>query len=123
MVNTAGSRVIFISGIIQKTLPNVGRIVVSGLTVDLTETMWNGITWPLVGNTVEVTGTQPVPHGLILATHMSFGRAGTNVTSDTGVESNGSSGGGVSSDGISGTARRRATPALYPRQIYAVGNQ
>ena len=50
----AGSTVVFISGIIQKISPNVGRIIVSGLTVDLTATMWNGIVWPSVGSRVEV---------------------------------------------------------------------
>jgi hypothetical protein len=100
----AGSTVVFISGTIQKTLPNVGRIVVSGLTVDLTGTMWNGIVWPSLGSRVEVTGTQPIPRGLILATHVNFGKVRTNGISDTGAGSNGING-GVSSDGISGTGR------------------
>ena len=42
----AGSTLVFMSGMIQKVLPSVGRVVVSGLTVDLTGTMWKGTGGP-----------------------------------------------------------------------------
>src|SRR5438270_9519355 len=44
-----GATLIFISGIVQKAAPSVGRVVVGGVTIDLTSVMSQGMFSPTVG--------------------------------------------------------------------------
>src|SRR5882762_799724 len=49
-----GATSIFISGTVQKAEPSVGRVMVSGVTVDLTSVMSHGMLSPTVGTKLQV---------------------------------------------------------------------
>ena len=63
----AGATPVFMTGTVQKVQTSIGRAVVSGITVDLTALMSQGPVTPAVGSTVEISGTQPVNNGLLVA--------------------------------------------------------
>ena len=87
-----GATSIFVSGTVQRAEPALGRVVVSGVTVDLTSAMSRGMFSPAVGSRLAISGTQPVSRGLVLV-----GIAGT------GTSANGIAGTGTSANGIAGT--------------------
>src|SRR5436853_68851 len=61
-----GATSIFVSGTVQRAEPALGRVVVSGVTVDLTSAMSYGVFSPAVGSKLAISGTQPVSRGLVL---------------------------------------------------------
>ena len=87
-----GATSIFISGTVQRAEPSVGRVVVSGVTVDLTSVMSYGMFSPTVGTKLQLTGVQPLSGGLVVVNGISGG----------GAEALGISGGGLGINGISG---------------------
>jgi len=107
-----GATSIFISGTVQRAEPSVGRVVVSGVTVDLTSVMSHGMFSPTVGTKLQLTGVQPLSGGLVVVNGISGGGAealgisggglGTNGISGGGLGTNGISGGGLGTNGISG---------------------
>jgi hypothetical protein len=86
-----GATSVLISGSVQRAEPSVGRVVVSGVTVDLTSVMSHGMFSPTVGTKLQLTGVQPVSGGLVVVNGISGG----------GAEALGISGGGAPM-GISG---------------------
>ena len=88
-----GSTSIFLSGTVQRAESSVGRVVVGGVTVDLTPVMSHGMLSPSVGTNLQLRGIQPVSGGLVVVNGISGGG---------GVIPNGISGGGVHTHGISG---------------------
>src|SRR6266446_6102041 len=68
-----GATAIFISGTVQKAEPSVGRVVVSGVTVDLTSVMSYGMLSPTVGTKLQLTGIQPLNGGLVVVDGISGG--------------------------------------------------
>ena len=100
-----GATPVFISGVVQQSQPSIGRVVVDGLTVDLTSLMSHGSVSPALGSKLDINGTQPVSHGVIVATGLAkvVGQStATSGISGGGYSSAGISGGGYSSTGISG---------------------
>src|SRR5947207_2451644 len=105
-----GATSIFVSGTVQRAEPAVGRVVVSGVTVDLTSAMSHGMFSPAVGSKLAISGTQPVSRGLVLVSDTgasAIGIAGTGTSvggiAGTGTSVNGIAGTGASVDGIAGT--------------------
>ena len=73
----AGATSVYMVGTVQKVQASIGRAVVSGITVDLTPLMSEGAVTPAVGSTVEISGTQPVNSGLLVAAGITgSGKAG-----------------------------------------------
>ncbi len=100
-----GATAIFISGTVQESEPSVGRVVVSGVTVDLTSVMSHGMFSPSVGTKLQLTGIQPLNGGLVVVNGISGGGApAINGISGGGAPAiNGISGGGAPAiNGISG---------------------
>jgi hypothetical protein len=101
-----GATSIFITGTVERAEPSVGRIVVNGVTVDLTPAMSHGTVAPDVGSRLALSGTQPVSHGVVLmerasavgASNSGISRVGVNGIAGVGV--NGIAGVGV--NGIAG---------------------
>src|SRR5437763_16057358 len=71
-----GASSIFLFGTVRKAEPSLGRVVVNGVTVDLTPVMSQGTLSPAVGTELTISGTQPVSLGLVLVTSVR-GIAGT----------------------------------------------
>src|SRR5256886_9938055 len=95
-----GATSIFVSGTVQRAEPALGRVVVSGVTVDLTSAMSYGMFSPAVGSKLAVSGTQPVSRGLVLVIGT---RASVQGIAGTGSSVNGIAGTGSSVGGIAGT--------------------
>jgi hypothetical protein len=93
-----GATSIFITGKVERAEPSVGRIVVNGITVDLTPAMSHGTVSADVGSQFAVSGTQPVSHGVVL-----MERASAVGASNRGISRIGLNGiGGVGLNGIGG---------------------
>jgi hypothetical protein len=93
-----GATPIYITGTVERAEPSVGRIVVNGIAVDLTPAMSDGMVSPGVGSQLEVSGTQPVSHGVVL-----MERASAVGASNRGISRIGVTGiGGVGLNGIGG---------------------
>ena len=95
-----GATSIFVSGTVQRAEPALGRVVVSGVTVDLTSAMSYGMFSPAVGSKLAISGTQPVSRGLVL---VSGTPASVQGIAGTGTAVNGIAGTGTSVNGIAGT--------------------
>ncbi len=95
-----GATSIFVSGTVQRAEPALGRVVVSGVTVDLTSAMSYGMFSPAVGSKLAISGTQPVSRGLVL---VSGTRASVQGIAGTGTVVNGIAGTGTAVNGIAGT--------------------
>ena len=98
----AGASLVYLSGIVQKVEPSVGRAVVNGVSIDLTPMMVNQEISPSIGSKLQVLGVQPVGHGVVLVNGISGGGAAANGISGGGAAANGISGGGAAANGISG---------------------
>ncbi len=99
----AGATPIFLAGIVQKAQPNIGRVEVSGITVDLTSAMAHGVLSPAVGSKLAISGTQPVNHGLVVVDGISGSGAAVSGISGSGGSLGGISGSGGRVNGISGS--------------------
>jgi hypothetical protein len=88
-----GSTSIFLFGTVQRVEPSLGRVVINGVTVDLTPLMSYGMLSPAVGSKMAVSGTQPLNGGRLLV----------NGISGSGASANGISGSGANANGISGS--------------------
>ena len=97
-----GATSIFLSGTVQRAESSVGRVVVGGVTVDLTPVMSHGMLSPTVGTNLQLRGIQPVSGGLVVVNGISGGGVNTNGISGGGLNANGISGGGLNANGISG---------------------
>ena len=98
----AGATPVLVSGTVQKVQPSIGRAVVSGITVDLTALMSRGSVTPAVGSTVQISGTQPVNGGVLVADGITGGGLSANGITGGGLSANGITGGGLSANGITG---------------------
>src|SRR6267143_6919025 len=81
-----GATSIFVSGTVQRAEPALGRVVVNGVTVDLTSGMSHGMWSPAVGSRLAISGTQPVSRGLVL---VSGSRGSVQGIAGTGAAVNG----------------------------------
>ncbi|HEX4388958.1 MAG TPA: hypothetical protein VH109_10065, partial [Steroidobacteraceae bacterium] len=97
----AGASPIFISGMVQRSEPSIGRVVINGVVVDMTPAMSSGALSAEVGSKMAISGTQPVARGLVLLNGISG--TGSSVSGISGTGLNGISGTGASVSGISGT--------------------
>ena len=98
-----GATPVFVSGTVQQVQPSIGRAVVSGITVDLTALMSTGAVTPAVGSKVEISGTQPVNSGLLVADGISGSGKVMAGISGSGLAMAGISGSGKATAGISGS--------------------
>ncbi len=98
----AGATNVLLSGKVQKADSSIGVATVGGLRVDLTGLMSSNFTLPGIGARVQVSGTQPNQHGVVLAQGISGGGFSSAGISGGGITSKGISGGGFSAAGISG---------------------
>jgi hypothetical protein len=98
-----GSTSVYLVGVVQKVQSSVGRVVVNGLTVDLTPAMAQGAAVPTVGSEFRILGTQPVGRGTVMANGISGSGLVANGISGSGLSLNGISGSGLSVNGISGS--------------------
>src|SRR5213082_1084671 len=85
-----GATAIYLFGTVQRAEPSLGRVVINGVTVDLTPLMSYGMLSPTVGSQVAVSGTQPVSGGRLLV----------NGISGSGTSVNGISGSGTATDAV-----------------------
>ena len=99
-VYVPGATSIFVSGTVQRAEPTLGRVVVNGVTVDLTSAMSYGMLSPAVGSRLAISGTQPVSRGLVL---VSGTRGSVQGIAGTGAAVNGIAGTGAAINGIAGT--------------------
>ncbi len=84
-----GASSVFLSGKVQSAEPSLGRVVINGVSVDLTSIMSYGMFSPAVGDTLAVSGIQPVIRGRLVVSGVSAGGiAGTGVhgIAGTGLE-------------------------------------
>ena len=94
-----GATPIYVEGTVQKVQPSIGRATINGLNVDLTALMAHGAVSPTVGSKLQITGTQPVNNGLVVA----IGLTADGISGGGKVVANGISGGGKAvANGISG---------------------
>ena len=102
---TAGATTIYLSGTVQQAEPSIGRVVVNGVSVDLTAAMSVGTLSPDVGSRMSIRGTQPVSRGLVLVDGIvGTGSSGIVGTGHSGIVGTGSSGiVGTGRSGIVGT--------------------
>src|SRR6266550_2899622 len=98
-----GATSIFLFGTVEKAEPSLGRVVINGVTVDLTPLMSYGMLSPAVGSKVAVSGTQPVSGGRLLVNGISGSGSTVNGISGSGSTVNGISGSGSTVNGISGS--------------------
>src|SRR5467141_620745 len=98
-----GATSIFVSGTVQRAEPALGRVVVNGVTVDLTSRMSYGMWSPAVGSKLAISGTQPVSRGLVLVNGIAGTGAAVNGIAGTGAAVNGIAGTGAKVNGIAGT--------------------
>ena len=103
-----GATPVFVSGTVQQVQPSIGRAVVSGITVDLTALMSTGAVTPAVGSKVEISGTQPVNNGLLVAAGISGSGKAMAGISGSGKAMAGISGSGTAMAGISGSGTAMA---------------
>ena len=104
-----GATPVFVSGTVQQVQPSIGRAVVSGITVDLTALMSTGAVTPAVGSKVEISGTQPVNNGLLVAAGISGSGKAMAGISGSGKAMAGISGSGkIVAAGISGSGKAMA---------------
>ena len=101
-----GATPIFLSGVVQKAEPTIGRVVLNGVRVDLTPAMSHGTLAPTLGTKLSVAGIQPVSHGTVLVNGISGSGAGTSGISGSGAGTSGISGSGAGTSGISGSGAR-----------------
>jgi hypothetical protein len=99
-VYVPGATSIFISGTVQRAEHALGRVVVNGVTVDLTSAMSYGMLSPAIGSKLAISGTQPVNRGLVL---VSGTRGSVQGIAGTGSAVNGIAGTGSAVNGIAGT--------------------
>ncbi len=104
---TAGASGIFLSGTVERSDPSVGRVVLNGVSVDLTGAMTSQTMSPLVGSKLTVRGTQPVGHGIVVTEGIAgtgtSGIAGTGTSGIAGTGTSGIAGTGTAARGIAGT--------------------
>ncbi len=100
-----GATSIFVSGTVQRAEPALGRVVVNGVTVDLTSAMSYGMLSPAVGSKLAISGIQPVGRGTVLVSGIAgTGGAKVNGIAGTGAAVSGIAGtGGAKVNGIAGT--------------------
>ncbi len=100
----AGSTPVYLSGVVERMNSSLGRVLISGVTVDLTPLMFSGSVALAVGSKVEVEGTQPTAGGAILASGVSGGGLTSKLATNSvgSVTSSGVSGGGLNASGVSG---------------------
>jgi len=101
-----GATSIFVSGTVQRAEPALGRVVVNGVTVDLTSGMSHGMWSPAVGSRLAISGTQPVSRGLVLVNGIAGTGAAVNGIAGTGGALNGIAGTGGALNGIAGTGAK-----------------
>src|SRR2546423_11255994 len=66
-----GATSIFLFGTVERAEPSLGRVVINGVTVDLTPLMSYGMLSPAVGGNVAVFGSKPVSGGPIMVNGIS----------------------------------------------------
>jgi len=98
-----GASPIYLSGTVQKAEPSLGRVVVNGVTVDLTTIMSYGTVSLDVGSKVAVSGTQPVSGGRVLVSGLTGSGVTTNAITGSGVTTNAITGSGVTTNAITGS--------------------
>jgi len=98
-----GASAIFINGVVQQAQSALGRVVLNGLTVDLTAAMSHGTVAPALGSKLAIYGTQPVSRGLVLVNGIAGTGADVNGIAGTGSGVSGIAGTGSSVSGIAGT--------------------
>ena len=89
-----GATSIFLFGTVERAEPSLGRVVINGVTVDLTPLMSYGMLSPTVGSQVAVSGTQPVSGGRLLVNGISGSGAAVNGITGSGTTVNGITGSG-----------------------------
>src|ERR1700687_3806844 len=101
-----GATSIFVSGTVQRAEPALGRVVVNGVTVDLTSAVSHGMMSPAVGSKLAISGTQPVGRGLVLVNGIAGTGIAVNGIARTGAKVTGIAGAGIAVNGIAGTGSK-----------------
>jgi len=104
-VYVPGATNVLLTGVVQKVDSAVGRVSVSGLSIDLTSIDVSQSLALSKGSTVQIAGTQPVNGGLVLANGISGGAItdGGGISGGAVTQGGGISGGAVTmGGGISG---------------------
>jgi hypothetical protein len=101
-IYVAGASHVVLTALVQHVQASVGRAEVGGLDVDLTSiATTDGSTLVVSGSIVQVSGTQPSSHGLVLADAIIGGGLSSNAIIGGG-KPNAIIGGGLSSNAIIG---------------------
>jgi hypothetical protein len=98
-----GASHVVLTALVQQVHASVGRAKVGGLDVDLTSiNTMDGTTSVVSGSVVQVSGTQPSSHGLVLADAIVGGGVNRNAIVGGGSQPNAIVGGGASLKAIVG---------------------
>jgi hypothetical protein len=95
----SGASPVFVSGRIEQVASDLGTIRLGGLTIDASAALFGSSAGLRVGSFVEVSGTQPLPQGVLLADRIVLAVSRADATAD----SIGSTGSGASLQSIGGT--------------------
>ena len=101
-----GASHVFVGGSVEQIALDIGTLRIGGLVVDISSTQPAVLSAINVGSFVEVTGIQPLPHGLLLGTSIAVApKPTTNEKSEigAGAQSIGGTGSSVSLLIIGGT--------------------
>ncbi|MGH8314198.1 MAG: hypothetical protein ACRETU_03495, partial [Steroidobacterales bacterium] len=104
--STPGASLLYLNGTVSYVNLSTGRAAIGATQIDLTSALFSGALELAVGDSLQVTGTQPNPRGLVVANsyaviHLS-GIGGTSVNGIGGTSVSGI--GGTSVSGIGGTS-------------------
>jgi hypothetical protein len=101
-----GASQIYLNGIVTAVDLSTGFATIGGTKIDLTALLFSGALDLQSGDRLQVLGTQPTPHGVILASDFAVLRtSGIGGTSTSGIGGTSVNGiGGTSVNGIGGTS-------------------
>src|SRR5690349_10912293 len=107
----SGASPVFVSGKVEQVATDLGTIRIGGLTIDASAALPGSLDELQIGTLVEVSGTQPLSQGVLLADRIVMVGTGADATThsiggtgkDALLESIGGTGTGVSAQSIGGT--------------------
>jgi hypothetical protein len=104
----SGATTVFVGGKVEQLAPELGLIRVGGLAIDVSAIQPEALAGLRTGSSVEVSGKQPLPQGLLLADEIVVdSNASASMT-----QSIGGTGKGVSLDSIGGTGSNASLQSI-----------
>ena len=102
-VYVPGASHVVLTAVVQQVRASIGRAKIGGVDVDLTSvSAADGATSVVSGTVVQISGTQPSSHGVVLADALVGGGVSSNAIVGGGVNANAIVGGGINANAIVG---------------------